>query len=300
MPAIQQFREIKDYTKTTRLPASRFPDFMISNWTEALFNGCAHDLPYQNHYFEIVFELNPTCEITIGQYVFPAAISRLFFISPHRLQSCQGQPSNEPGNGFTILFKPEFIHMSSSRSAFPHDFPFFNHLNSPGIVLNKQDTDSIATLFSQIHLEYDNHTVYTREILKNYLNILLLKGRNLYQPQTTAATGFNREQEIYNAFMLLVQEYFMKSDAVQQYADKLHINAKYLTQIAKKISGQTALQVIHQARLHHAKSLLRQTNLTISQIADELHFDNQEYFSVFFRRLTGNSPSQFRNFQSIS
>lgn len=300
MPAIQQFREINDYTRTTRLPVSRFPDFLISNWTEAHFNGCAHDLPYRNHYFEIVFELNPTCELSVDQYVFPAAHSRLFFISPHRLQSCKGQPSNETGDGFTILFKPEFIHMSSSRSTLLHDFPFFNHLNSPGIILNKQDTHTIATLFNQIKQEYDDHTVLSREILKNYLNILLLKGRNLYQPQTTVTTGFNREQEIYNAFMLLVQDHFMKSDAVQQYADKLHINAKYLTQIVKKISDQSALQVIHQARLHHAKSLLRQTNITISQIADELNFDNQEYFSVFFRRLTGKSPSQFRNFQSIS
>jgi AraC family transcriptional activator of pobA len=295
MPAIQQFREINDYIRTTQLPvAGRFPDFLMYNWMEQLHNGCAHDLPYRNHYFEIVFELNPTCEISVDQYMFPAGNSRLFFISPYRLQSCQSQPSNDPGNGFTILFKPEFIH-SSSRSGFLHDFPFFNHLNSPGILLNEQETAGIATLFNQIKQEYDDYTVHSREILKNYLNILLLKGRNLYQPQITTASGFNREQEIYNDFMLLVQDHFMKSDALQDYAGRLHISAKHLSQIVKKISGQSGLQVIHQARLHHAKSLLRQTNLTISQIADELNFDNQEYFSVFFRRLTGKSPSEFRN-----
>jgi AraC family transcriptional activator of pobA len=294
MPAIQQFQEIKDYIRTTGLSAGRFPDFLIYNWKETILNGCAHDLPYRNHYFEIAFELNPTCDITVDQYVFPAANSRLFFISPYRLQSCKGTPSNEHGNGFTILFKPEFIHMSTSPSGFLHEFPFFNHLNSPGILLNKHDAKGIATLFNQIKQEYNDYTAHSKDILKNYLNILLLKGRKLYQPHITTATALNRDQEIYTAFMLLVQDHFMKHDAVQHYAGRLHISAKYLSHTVKKISGQSALQVIHQARLHHAKSLLRQTNLTISQIADELDFDNQEYFSVFFRRLTGKSPSEFR------
>lgn len=295
MQAIQQFRDINDYIRTTRLPVTgRFPDFFVYNWMEQLHKGCAHDLPYRNHYFEIVFELDPTCEISVDQYVFPAGNSRLFFISPYRLQSCNGKPSDNPGNGFTILFKPEFIH-SSSRSGLLHDFPFFNHHHSPGIVLNEHETTGIATLFNQIKKEYDDYSIHSREILKNYLNILLLKGSMLYQPQNTNVTGFNREQEIYNDFMMLVQDNFMKSDALQDYASRLHISAKYLSQIVKKISGLSGLQVIHQARLHHAKSLLRQTNLTISQIADELNFDNQEYFSVFFRRLTGQSPSEFRN-----
>ncbi|WP_205514042.1 helix-turn-helix domain-containing protein [Longitalea arenae] len=295
MPAFQQFVEIKDYIKTARLPVrGKFPDFFIYNWMEELHNGCAHELPYRNHYFEIVFEPNPTCEIRVDQYVFPAGNSRLFFISPYRLQSCNGQPSANAGNGFTILFKPEFIH-SASRSGLLYDFPFFNHLKSPGILLNEHETSSIATLFNQIKQEYDDHSAHSREIVRNYLNILLLKGRKLYPLQNTTATGFNREQEIYNSFMQLVQDHFMKSDTLQLYANRLHISAKHLSMIVKKISGQSGLQVIHQARLHHAKSLLRQTNLTISQIADELNFDNQEYFSVFFRRLTGHSPSEFRN-----
>ena len=109
------------------------------------------------------------------------------------------------------------------------------------------------------------------------------------------SNGISREQEIYNQFMLLVQKHYRDFDSVGDYAEQLYISPKHLSETVKNISGQSALQVIHNARIHHAKSLLRQTNMTVSQIAHELNFDNPDYFSVFFKRLAGESPLAFRN-----
>jgi AraC-like DNA-binding protein len=91
-----------------------------------------------------------------------------------------------------------------------------------------------------------------------------------------------------------VQKHFLEFTTVKAYADKLHISAKHLSESVKKVSGQGALQIIHKVQVSYAKAQLLQTGKTISQVAHELNFENPEYFSVFFKRLTGKSPLQFR------
>ncbi|MEI3800461.1 MULTISPECIES: helix-turn-helix domain-containing protein [unclassified Chitinophaga] len=295
MKRIQEFNEISDYIKKTDLPASpRVSDFFIYSWSGIEGDACVNEVPYRNHYFEIILEVDPGCDLSVDDFVFPAGQSRLFFVSPYRLLSCKETKIGSPGNGFSVLFKPEFIHATLSGPGFLRDFPYFSHLNSPGVTLTSGEKDDILELLGKIQQEYDD-SIYGREIIKNYLHILLLKGRKFYEQQASTTTSFSREQKIYNAFMLLVQEHFMKSDAVADYAKRLYISAKHLSQTVKNVSGKSALQIIHHTRLHHAKSLMRQTDLTIAQIASELNFENPDYFSVFFKRLTGESPTQFRS-----
>jgi AraC-like DNA-binding protein len=43
-----------------------------------------------------------------------------------------------------------------------------------------------------------------------------------------------------------------------------------------------------------AKSLLRDPSLTIAQVADMLYFSDQFFFSKFFKRYTGITPSDYR------
>ncbi|QNL51018.1 helix-turn-helix transcriptional regulator [Olivibacter sp. SDN3] len=298
MTNILQFSEISDYLQRTNLQIeSKFSDFVIYDWADVNWATCVEDLPYRSHYFEVVFEMDSDCKYSVDQFDFTSSPnkSNLFFISPYRLQSCQSGTSSVPYKGFTILFKPEFIHLNPSNERFLQDFPFFNSLNTPGIALEPQMVKEIAELFRKIKHEYDHYTIFSREIIKNYLNILLLKGKAYYRNHLPIPNGVGREQEIYNQFMSLVQQHYLDFDSVGSYAEHMHMSSKHLSETIKNISGQSALQVIHNARLHHAKSLLRQTNMTVSQIAYELHFDNPDYFSVFFKRLAGESPLAFRN-----
>ncbi len=103
-----------------------------------------------------------------------------------------------------------------------------------------------------------------------------------------------RDREIFDEFSTLIQHHFMEWKTVRDYAKKLHITPKHLSETIKNVSGQSALSHIHQVQVNHAKALLRQTPKTISEIAYDLNFENPEYFSVFFKRLNGESPSQYR------
>ena len=63
----------------------------------------------------------------------------------------------------------------------------------------------------------------------------------------------------------------------------------------KKVYGVTPLQYLNAKRIEIIKNLLENTDMSISDISRQLHFNNEHYFSTFFRSKTGITPTQYRN-----
>ncbi len=78
------------------------------------------------------------------------------------------------------------------------------------------------------------------------------------------------------------------------YASALNISVVYLSRIVRQISGQTVIDYINQMLLVEASFLLRNTSLTINQIAGRLYFADTSSFSKFYSRLKGMSPRKYR------
>ena len=82
---------------------------------------------------------------------------------------------------------------------------------------------------------------------------------------------------------------------VSYLADRMNVSPKYLNELLKVQTGQTALVHIHNELLKQSKNLILNSDKTISTIAFELGFEYSEYFSSFFKEKTGISPTQFRS-----
>ncbi|MBQ7180477.1 MAG: helix-turn-helix transcriptional regulator, partial [Bacteroidaceae bacterium] len=78
------------------------------------------------------------------------------------------------------------------------------------------------------------------------------------------------------------------------YADRLHITPVYLSRVVRQVTGRTVIDYINQMLLMEASFLLQTSQLSITQIADRLHFADTPSFSKFFLRLKGVSPKEFR------
>ena len=96
-------------------------------------------------------------------------------------------------------------------------------------------------------------------------------------------------------FMTLVQQNFKSERFLEFYADKLEITPKHLSRTVKALTGFTAVDWIERYVVLEAKVLLKSTNLTIQQIADELNFHSQSFFGKYFKKKVGMSPKDFRN-----
>ncbi len=298
MSPIRQFRQINDLIQTVQLKvAHKRPDFLIYDYEQVSHEGFAQLSAYRQHYFEITFEITEGCHLKVDQFDLPAAENRLTFLSPHRLltlQTASSTPADRPHQGYGILFGPEFIQTDSQHPGFLRDFPFFHPLNLPAVSLQKNEVGYFKDIIYKIQYEYEHDSTFSQDIIRNYLNILFFKAKEQYQKAPNLSNPVSREQAIYQEFERLVQKHFLEFNTVKAYADKLYVSSKHLSETVKKVSGQNALQIIHSAQLNYAKALLLQTSKNVSEIAYELNFENPDYFSIFFKRLTGQSPLQFR------
>ncbi|MCW3467836.1 helix-turn-helix domain-containing protein [Chitinophaga nivalis] len=294
MSAINNYKDISGFLTASAIDIKmRFKDFVIFQWEDVKVYNCLSDIPYRKHFFEITFQQEGH-PVKLDHYHFSGEGNKLFFVNPYRLQACDADETSS-FNGFTILFTPEFLHIAATGSYKQQEVFLSNYFNHPEMVLTNDAADAFMALFKKMQEEYEEeHNLFSRAIIQHYLQILLLLAQKYAgtDPATGAAT--NRPQEIYNVFMNLVQQHSLQQSGVKWYADQMHLTIRHLSATIKNISGRTALQVIHNARIHHAKSLLRQTSLTISEIADALHVENPDYFSAFFKKHAGINPLKYR------
>lgn len=79
-------------------------------------------------------------------------------------------------------------------------------------------------------------------------------------------------------------------DDIENY---FHMNFDYLNRIFKKRFGRTIMQYVNYYRIEDAKKMLRSGLFSVKQIAAELGFVNEFYFSRVFKKYEGISPSEF-------
>lgn len=103
-----------------------------------------------------------------------------------------------------------------------------------------------------------------------------------------------RHKQVFESFIKLVEKYHNKERSVSFYADRLCITPKYLSQIIKKVSGFSAPEIINKYVILEAQHLLRHTDLSVKEIADQLYFPNQSFFYKYFKAHTGCTPNSYR------
>ncbi len=80
-------------------------------------------------------------------------------------------------------------------------------------------------------------------------------------------------------------------------AQALYVSPSHLSHVFKEETGQTVLQYLTDLRIREARALLRTTDLSVGEVAQRVGFDNPSYFSRWFRRHAGTSPSDYRKGQ---
>ena len=96
-------------------------------------------------------------------------------------------------------------------------------------------------------------------------------------------------------FLQLVFERDRVPMSVAEYAEILGVTPNYLNKTVKNRTRRTAIDWIEIARLNIAKKLLKDPGVSIADISARVGLPDQSYFSRFFKKKTGQTPSEFRN-----
>lgn len=103
-----------------------------------------------------------------------------------------------------------------------------------------------------------------------------------------------RNKRLFEQFIALVTEYHNQERSVGFYADKLCITPKYLSKLIKLVSSMSAPEWINKYVILEAEQMLRNSDLSIKEIAYKLNFPNQSFFFKYFKGHTGFTPKQYR------
>ncbi len=90
-----------------------------------------------------------------------------------------------------------------------------------------------------------------------------------------------------------IRQHYREDLTRNDLAEVVHITPNYLSKRFHTETGMSLREYINQLRIEDAKRLLLSTNITISEIASEVGFDNISYFSTVFRKLCGVSPIEW-------
>ena len=122
----------------------------------------------------------------------------------------------------------------------------------------------------------------------------LLDMQNAQQHSITRHQIPLRIEEIFIGFIRLLPQHFAEHHDIAFYASRLHITPVYLSRVVRQATGRTVIDYINQMIVMEASFLLRTSPMSITQIAERLHFADTPSFSKFFLRMKGVNPRRYR------
>ncbi len=295
---IYTFSKIEDYYDFINFECKVFDGFSIGRLEDSAVNIPQVMPPYRKRFFKIMMILGGEIDMKNNSEEKHLESNTLFFSGEGHIQSWE---SIKPLSGFILYFTSDFYSVVHKKNKLHSDFPFFTQNASMGIKITPEETDHLKNTCENIIQLSEQDLANKNDIFRSYLNIVLLESLNLYKQKIgTSSVTEDSDTRILNQFNELIEEQYgtNKEDvlkSVKEFANTMAIHPTHLNYVVKNLTGKTALQTIHNRRLLEAKSLLRQTSKTVSEIAYDLHFDNPTHFVRFVKKKTGKTPVQFRN-----
>ncbi len=147
------------------------------------------------------------------------------------------------------------------------------------------DTD-ISPFISSLWDLLKNTTDCMTEIAPLILKMLLCINANIITVENVP-----KEPSLYETY---ISNHLQTTFSVKQMAQDFHCSTDTINRTFYKEYGQTPYQYYQTMRINIAKSLLTETALTIEDIATRLHFSDRNYFTLYFKKSTGETPVQYR------
>ena len=93
---------------------------------------------------------------------------------------------------------------------------------------------------------------------------------------------------------IIQKEYADENLNLRSLAEKVYLSPSYLSNVFRQETGETLSDYLTGIRIEHAKRMLKERKLTLYYIAIAVGYQDASYFARVFRKVTGMSPSQYR------
>ena len=197
--------------------------------------------------------------------------------------------------GYLLQLDADFFWNHRHRS----DVPCKNALfGQPGEPLDALNEDELRRLLSPLELmqkEFDNEALGQYELMISYAEIFLIcASRIITGKKVIEKSGNKSEPQLLRRLIAAIEKYYSTRHSPTQYANLLNVTVKTLNRITKAQLNKTVTHLIAGRIVTEAKRELYLGTKSVKEIAARLGFNDEAYFSRFFKRHTCTSPGLYR------
>ncbi|MFD2924916.1 response regulator transcription factor [Halobacillus naozhouensis] len=188
-----------------------------------------------------------------------------------------------------------FTHMEEENFSFRETIHAISHLL-------KKSTDQYESLLGREAATEDFHDYSTINFWE-YNSYGLIKGlfqkdiqqllKQLHSHQT------NPKAWLIERAIEYIQTYYTSEIKAQEVADVINISPNYFSSLFKQQTGKKFNEYIHELRITHAKTLLTETPFKVSEIAEEVGYQEYKHFVKVFKKQAGITPTKYRKLMAV-
>jgi AraC-like DNA-binding protein len=259
----------------------------IANWHERL---------------EILMPLDGPARVRMGEQTVALARGDLLVIDNLKLHNLEDFPGFKT-RLISVSFMPEFVYGSGSPSCdYAFLIPFYAKREGHPHVLHATDPlagpvyHALAELLER-YFRSRAASCAQAGCKVSFLQILYQLTRRFQTSEVLRSEYLQHRQQAERLARLFeyVRENYAERISVGRAAQLVYMSQAQFMKVFKKVSGMTFIGHVTRVRIMNALRQLRETDLTIAEIAARCGFSDQSYFDRRFRQAFGKSPREWRH-----
>jgi AraC family transcriptional regulator, transcriptional activator of pobA len=212
-----------------------------------------------------------------------------FFLPAYQISTHDSMSKNV--EGYYCHFDDELFNRKSINADFIKSFSFLQFNGNPLVHVSNQSKLYLLELLHRMEKEYKENENWNADLLAVNLLALFTELSLVYKSEITKENAAARITQQYKDQLSL---HIHERKSVTEYAALLSVSPNHLNKSVKAITGKSAQELLGEMILLDAKVLLRQTTLSISEIAWKIGKEDPSDFIRFFKSKTGSTPTEYR------
>lgn len=257
-------------------------------------DGHSFDHLQRHNYYSLIWVKQGVGKVRADFKEYDLSSDNLFAFSPYQPFIFLPQTLH----GVAVHFHSDFFCIHKHQAEIACNGVLFNNIYEPPFIqVNENLSLALDNILGQIKDEMQNPALAQHELLVSYLKIFLINCSRLKAEQATGArieAAAAKEPFILHNLKNAIEKNFKKKHSASEYANELNISIKALARVTKTHFNKTITELISERIVIEAKRELYLTNKTVKEIAYELGYDDEYYFSRFFKVNTDISPQMYR------
>lgn len=199
-----------------------------------------------------------------------------------------------------IVFHANFLCVETFHSETGCSGPLFNDpYQLPIVPLNRTALAEVRSLFENLFRESQEQGLGYQEALIAYTKLLLIQSAR-WKGVSPSDSPMPQEfrHPVLGPLKELIEQHYCRLHSPADYAKLLHMTPKTLGRCVREQLGTTLTELIRKRVMTHAKWQVLHTLRPVKEIAAEVGFQDELYFSRLFKKTTGLSPTAFREYET--